>query len=183
MRIALTKVSDDAHRLALTHDDGWHESVELASRSFLWHDFLHYAVETNAGLRQSFWGLLASGKTLAELHDAMGDCARPAAEAMITEAVVGVMTNVVRQDIPPDAAIEGLGRLFEAQGRDMPVWFTAVFVERVCEHMRRLMGEWRALPYGREMQLAFPAADAVQTKARPETGTGSREQYRKQLLT
>lgn len=185
MRIALKKVSDDTHRLALIRDDGRLDSVELASRSFLWHDFLHYAVETNAGLRQSFWGLLASGTTLAELHDAMGDAGRAGAagEAMITEAVVGVMTNVVRQDIPAGAAIGGLGRLFEAQGRDVPIWFTADFVERVREHMRRLMGEWRALPFGREMQLAFPAVEAVQTKARPETGAGSRTKDRKRSLT
>jgi hypothetical protein len=45
--------------------------------------------------------------------------------------------------------------------------------------MRRLMGEWRALPYGGEMQLAFPAAEAAQTKARPEIGAGSRTKDRK----
>jgi hypothetical protein len=181
MRIALTKVCDDTHRLALIRGDGRHETVELASRSFLWHDFLHYAVETNARLHESFWGLLASGRTLAELHDVMGgaDGAGPSGEAMITEAVVGVMTNVVRQDIPAGAAIEGLGRLFQAQGRAMPIWFTADFVERAREHMRRLMGEWRALPYGGEMQLAFPAAEAAQTKARPEIGAGSRTKDRK----
>lgn len=185
MRIALTKVCDDTHRLALIRGDGRHETVELASRSFLWHDFLHYAVETNARLHKSFWGLLASGRTLAELHDAMGgaDGAGPADEAMITEAVVGVITNVVRRDIPAGAAIEGLGRLFQAQGRAMPIWFTADFVERVREHMRRLMGEWRALPYGREMQLTFSAAEAAQTKARPEIGAGSRTKDRKRSLT
>ena len=116
-----------------------------------------------------FGGQLASGMTLAELHDAMGGAGRAGAavEAMITEA----------------AAIGGLGRLFEAQGRDVPIWFTADFVERVREHMRRLMGEWRALAYGREMQLAFPAVEAVQTKARPETGAGSRTKDRTRSLT
>ena len=100
---------------------------------------------------------------------------------MITEAVVGVMTNVVRQDIPAGAANEGLGRLFQAQGRAMPIWFTAD--ERAREPMRRLAGEWRALPYGGEMQLAFPAAEAAQTKARPEIGAGSRTKDHKRSLT
>jgi hypothetical protein len=164
MRIRLTKISDAQHRLALIRDDGTGESIALPSRSFLWHDLLHYAVETNAGLHQSFWGLLASGKTLADLHDAMNGRdgagtakARPA-EAAITEAVVGVLTDVVRERAAPGAAIDGLARLFQAQDREVPVWFSADFVARVREHMRALMGQWRALPFGREMELVFPAA-------------------------
>jgi hypothetical protein len=164
MRIRLTKVSDAEHGLELIRDDGTRESIALASRSFLWHDLLHYAVETSAGLHQSFWGLLASGRTLADLHDAMGagDGANSApagrTEASVTEAVVGVLTNVVRERATPRATIEGLMRLFEAQGRELPIWFSADFVERVCEHMRKLMGQWRSVPYGGDMQLTFPAA-------------------------
>jgi hypothetical protein len=166
MRIRLTKLSDEEHRLELIRDDGADESIELVSRSFLWHDLLHYAVETNAGLHQSFWGLLASGRTLADLHDAMGTgegagtVAASRTEAAITEAVVGVLTNVARGSAAPRAAIDGLGRLFEAQERELPAWFSPDFVERVREHMRQLMGQWRAVPYGGDMQLAFPVAAA-----------------------
>jgi hypothetical protein len=164
MRIRLTKISDAEHRLELARDDGTREAIALPSRSFLWHDLLHYAVETNAGLHLSFWGLLASGKTQAELHDAMtgiggADTARATpSEAAVTEAVVGVLTDVVRERAAPGAAIDGLARLFEAQSREVPLWFSAAFVARVREHMRRLMGQWRALPFGRDMELVFPAA-------------------------
>jgi hypothetical protein len=162
MRIRLTKISDAQHRLALARDDGTREAVALASRSFLWHDLLHYAVETSAGLQQSFWGQLASGRRLAELHDAMSDGAGAAkagaSEAAVTEAVVGVLTNVVRERAAPGAAIEGLTRLFEAQERELPIWLSADFVARVRERMRALMGQWRAVPYGGDMQLTFPAA-------------------------
>jgi hypothetical protein len=174
MLIRLTKISDATHRLELVRDDGTRESVALASRSFLWHDLLHYAVETNAGLRQSFWGLLAAGRTLADLPDALseGDGATAAptrsTEAAITEAIVGVLTGVVQERAAPRAAIEGLTRLFEAQERELPVWFSADFVERVREHMRRLIGQWRAVPFGGDMQLTFPAAcDAVAGRGQP----------------
>jgi hypothetical protein len=168
MLIRLTKMSDATHRLELVSDDGTRESIELASRSFLWHDLLHYSVETNADLHQSFWGLLACGKTLADLHDAMGkgkgDGAGAAkarsTEAAITEAIVGVLTGVVRERATPSAAIDGLTRLFEAQDRELPIWFSADFVERVREHMRKLIGQWRALPFGSDMQLTFPAVGA-----------------------
>jgi hypothetical protein len=168
MRIRLTKISDAEHTLEFVRHDGMSERLTLASRSFLWHDLLHYAVETNAGLYQSFWGRLAGGKTLADLHDAIDDsmsagagAARVgASQAAATEAVVGVLTDVVRQRATPGAAIAGLTRLFEAQKRELPIWFSAEFVARVREHMRKLMGQWRAVPYGGDMQLVFPAAAA-----------------------
>jgi hypothetical protein len=182
MRVRLTKLSDAKHRLALIRDDGACESIELASRSFLWHDFLHYAVETNAGLHQSFWGLLAGGRTLADLRDAMSEGAAPAgaSEAAVTEAVVGVLTDVVRERAAPGAGIAGLSRWFEAQNRELPAWLSADFVERVRDHMRRLMGEWRAVPFGGEMELSggrspwrCDQADASKKPA-PKAGAGSR---------
>lgn len=166
MLVRLKKISDKLHLLELVRDDGTRESVELVSRSFLWHDLLHYSVETNAELHRSFWGLLASGNSLTDLHDATrgsnsgGTKASPAeaarTEAMVTEAIVGVLTNVVRGRAAPSGGVDGLARLFEAQDREVPSWFTADFVERVHEHMRKLMGQWSALPYGDEMQLTFP---------------------------
>ena len=181
MRIRLTKISDAEHTLALVRHDGMSDSLTLASRSFLWHDLLHYAVETNAGLHQSFWGQLAGGKTLADLHDAIHDSIHDtmsegagaakvgASQAAVTEAVVGVLTSVVRQRVAPGAAIAGLTRLFEAQQRELPVWLSPEFVARVGEHMRKLMGQWRAVPYGGDMQLVFPAAttDSGEGQARP----------------
>jgi hypothetical protein len=171
MLIRLKKISDATHRLVLVRDDGTGESIELVSRSFLQHDLLHFSVETNAKLQQSFWGLLAAGRTLAQLHEANGPPDRAGTEkaahgeaavteavvteAVITEAVVGVLTNVVAGQATARAAVEGLARLFEAQDRDVPAWFTAEFVERVREHMRKLTGQWRALPYGDEIQLTF----------------------------
>jgi hypothetical protein len=173
MLIRLKKISDTTHRLVLVRDDGTGESIELVSRSFLQHDLLHFSVETNAKLQQSFWGLLAAGKTLAQLHEANGPPDRAGTEAavteaVVTEAVVGVLTNVVAGQATARAAVEGLARLFEAQDRDVPAWFTAEFVERVREHMRKLTGQWRALPYGDEIQLTFGGEAAA---SRPSVRT------------
>ena len=38
--------------------------------------------------------------------------------------------------------------LFGAHGERLPNWFTESFVDRVRERMRRLMGEWKAVPFG-----------------------------------
>jgi hypothetical protein len=70
MQIRLRKISDLRHRLEIIRNDGSRDAVELASRSFLIHDFLHYAVESRAGLTASFWGMLASGKSFKDVHEA-----------------------------------------------------------------------------------------------------------------
>src|SRR5262245_55512110 len=109
MRILLRKISDATHRLEIVRDDGSRDAVELASRSFLIHDFLHYAVETEAGLSASFWGMLAAGKTLTEVHESMAKAADRDAlmrsEAAVTEAVVGALTGVVQERADAEAAI------------------------------------------------------------------------------
>jgi hypothetical protein len=172
MQIALRKISDLRHRLEIIRDDGSRDAVELASRIFLIHDFLHYAVESRAGLAASFWGMLASGKSFKDVHESFA-MVRPAeraallqSEAAVTEVVVGALTGVV-QDRPqehPDAeaAIAGLTRLFEAQERALPAWLTVAFVDGVREHMRQLRGQWRAVPFGGDMVIEFaPGASAL----------------------
>jgi hypothetical protein len=161
MRIQLRKLSDPRHRLEITRADGSHDSVELDSKSFVVHDFLHYAIETEAGLKQSFWGQLAAGTTFAELAQIAED--RPVemmvhmldTEDAVTEAVVGVMTGAIQNNTSPEAIIAGLQNLFEAEGRGVPSWLTPAFIERILEHMRRLLGQWRSIHYGKNMELVF----------------------------
>jgi hypothetical protein len=161
MQIALRKISDLRHRLEIIRDDGSRDAVELASRSFLIHDFLHYAVETRAGLTPSFWGMLASGRSFKDVHESFA-MVRPAerldllqGEAATTEAIVGALTSVAHERADAEVAIAGLARLFEAQERALPYWLTIEFVDGVREHMRRLRGEWRAVPFGGEMVIEF----------------------------
>jgi hypothetical protein len=168
MQIALRKISDLRHRLEITRDDGSRDAVELASRSFLIHDFLHYAVESRAGLKASFWGMLASGRSFKDVHESFA-MVRPAehlellrGEAATTEAIVGALTSLAHERADADAAIAGLTRLFQAQERALPHWLTLAFVEGVREHMRRLRGQWRAVPFGGEMVIEFaPGALAL----------------------
>jgi hypothetical protein len=180
MQIRLRKISDLRHRLEIVRTDGSRDAVELATRSFLIHDFLHYAVETRAGLEASFWGMLASGKSFRDVHESFA-MVRPAdraallrSEAAVTEAVVGALTGVVQERdqkrADAEAAIAGLARLFEAQERALPAWLTAAFVDGVYEHMRRLRGEWRAVPFGGDMVIEFTPGAA----ARPSTDQSRR---------
>jgi hypothetical protein len=169
MQIRLRKISDLRHRLEIIRNDGSRDAVELTSRSFLIHDFLHYAVETRTGLEASFWGMLASGRSFKDVHESFA-MVRPTdraallqSEAAVTEAVVGALTAVVQERADAKAAIAGLTRLFEAQERAMPTWLTVAFVDGVREHMRRLRGQWRAVPFGGEMAIEFGASALAST--------------------
>jgi hypothetical protein len=163
MQVRLSKLSDSKHRLEIIRADGSREAVELASRSFLIHDLLHCAVESRAGLKESFWGMLASGRSFREVHESFAKV--PAGErsellrgeAAVTEAIVGVLTGVMHERADAEAAMAGLARLFEAQERSVPSWLTTGFVNEVREHTRRLRGEWRAVPFGGEMMIEFGA--------------------------
>jgi hypothetical protein len=64
MQVRLSKLSDSKHRLEIIRADGSRDAVELASRSFLLHDFLHFAVETRAGLAASFSGIQFRGELI-----------------------------------------------------------------------------------------------------------------------
>jgi len=164
MLIRLTKLSDLNHRMTAVRDDGSRETVELVSRSFLLHDFIHYAVETTAGLSGGFWGLLASGKGMQELALAMRpaegvDMRLLAGEAATVEAVVGCFTRLAQDSATPEESVDAVRRILEPQGRQPPPWVTLEFAVAVQERLRRLKGEWKALPYGATMELRFPPED------------------------
>ncbi len=58
MIVKLTKISPTHHRFEYVRADGTGEKLELETKTFLYHDLLHFAVESEAGLKNSFYGLL-----------------------------------------------------------------------------------------------------------------------------
>ena len=157
MRILLAKISDDRHALKII-GDGRSERVELETKSLLTHDFLHYAIESLAGLDGGFWGAIAEGKTLAEMNDRTGEPMKGyALEMRIIEPIVGAMSGVVR-GVAPAMIIAGLDNLFSAQNILRPTWLDVSLIERVQERMRKLLGEWRSTAYGSTMELSWPSS-------------------------
>jgi hypothetical protein len=154
MVLRFTRISPDEHRFEYRLPNGEGEAIELETRSTLYHDLLHYAVETEAGLRGSFYGLLAKVGGYAEL--VVGGGAALGGEVAITEALVGALTDALKAEAPDPAAViesfRGYIGLFDWR---MPPWLTDAFVLAVAERMRRLEGRWRATPFGETMELSF----------------------------
>jgi hypothetical protein len=158
MRIELRKLSDERHVLSIVRTRGEVESVECETRSFLLHDLLHYAVESEAGLASGFWGQLEGGRTLADMNDRTGKARGIAsAELEAIEQLVGALHGVTK-DVPAPDLVAGMHRFASALGATLPEWLTEDLVVRVKERMRRLVGHWRATPNGGSMQLDWPPA-------------------------
>ena len=148
MQVCFTKLSAEQHRFAVLRGDGAREALVLESRSYLLHDWVHFAIEAELPIVDGFYGQLASGTPLAILNDRSSPLAAQGGLAL-AEALVGPMQSLYRGRLTPEAY------LALAQPR-LPERVDAGFVERVRERLRRLAGLWRATPYGRDMVLAWP---------------------------
>jgi hypothetical protein len=152
-----TRISPTHHRFEYVREDGTTETKELETRSCLFHDLLHFAVETEACLARSFHGLLLRGHSFAELmaKDPLRGAAVDHGEIGMTERVVGALTNVVRRNGDPRAFLAIMNNMAESCGESLPSWLTEGLVVRVKERMRKLAGEWNATPFGKTLELRF----------------------------
>jgi len=166
MRILLTKLSNTHHALEIVRTDGSRDRVELVTRELLFHDLLHYAVESSMGTQVGVWGALASGKTFADLNDRTGAAMRDSAAGLAgVEVVVGMMTGAVKRMETPGGEVAALREYHAALGKELPPWCTEDLVAAVRERMRRLQGHWKATPYGKTMEIAW--AEAVERPSPP----------------
>ena len=149
MRIVLTKLTDERHRLELVRADGTREAAELETRSTLLHDLVHYAVEAEGAFARGFFGSFASGKTLAELSGAMTSAAPDDAELALVERLVGPLQSLWKGALDP-------ARYVEHAAVAAPGIVDAAFVARVLARLRSLVGRWRATPYRAAMELEWP---------------------------
>jgi hypothetical protein len=149
MQVAFTKLSGEQHRFAVILGDRTPETLVLESRSYLIHDWVHFAVEAELPIADGFYGQLADGTPLAHLNDRAQPLAARGGLAL-AEALVGPMQSLYR------GRLSRKDYLSLTQSR-LPERVNAAFVDRALERLRRLAGRWRATPYGRDMVLGWPA--------------------------
>jgi hypothetical protein len=157
LTLRFTRLSPTHHRFEYRRADGSGEAVKMESEGLLIHDLLHYAVEREAGLKGSFYGILGKIGGYEELSVAGG--AALGGEMAITERLVGAFAEALREERLDDGAFvatvaENLA-LYEERN---PRWFTPMFILAAGEKMRRLLARWEATAVGETMELIFPAA-------------------------
>jgi hypothetical protein len=154
LTLRFTRISPDRHRFEYRRADGMGEAIEMETRSFLTHDLVHYAVESEAQLRGSFYGILARIGGYEELSVAGG--AALGGEIAITEQVVSMLQGALAAEDFDEAAFQAqAAEYLELFDERAPRWFTPAFVAAVRERMRQLTGRWKATPFGATMELEF----------------------------
>ncbi len=152
LTIRLTRISPTHHRFEYLRADGTGESLDLMTREFLRHDLVHFAVETEARLRGSFYGLLDKIGGYAEISL---EGAALGGEAQITEMVVGPLQNALAPDTAGASVADHIAEFMRDMGLIPPRWLSGAFIDAVRERVRRLEGEWKAIPFGETMTLVF----------------------------
>lgn len=149
MRVRFTKLGGGRHRLEVFRPDGV-DAMDCETRSFLLHDLTHFALETAAGLSTGFYGLLAQGRQLADMHGGVWQ-----AQALEIEQAVGALHNLAKGMADARQVLERLKSLRRAQGLGMPKWLTEQAINDAAEHLRRLTGHWASLKPGEHLELEF----------------------------
>jgi hypothetical protein len=157
LTLSFRRVSPTHHEFAYARADGSGEALTLETRSFLEHDFIHLALESEARLTEAFFGLLDTGHSYAELSG-KAETLAGGPEARIAEIVIGPLAGVVREQSALSAA-EFCSRVADYMsqiGEQVPVWLTPETISRAKERFRRLNGEWKATRFGETMRVTFP---------------------------
>src|SRR5579863_7696888 len=107
----------------------------METRSLLLHDLLHYAVESEAHLNGSFYGILAKVGGYEELRVAGG--AALGGEVAITERIVGALAGAMQGEaFDPEAFAAAMADYLDLYGERPPRWLTPDFLARVQERLR-----------------------------------------------
>jgi hypothetical protein len=152
LHIRLTRISNTRHRFEAIRPDGGVEVRELETRSFFLHDLVHFAVESEARLRNSFYGQLGRGAA----YDDMASSGPETPEGVKTEMVVGALQGAMKAPVDPESFVHQLHAMWANIGREPPDWLTPDTIAGVLRRLRVLQGLWRATPFGKTLELEFP---------------------------
>ncbi|MEM9799905.1 MAG: hypothetical protein AAGA20_06230 [Planctomycetota bacterium] len=152
MLVRFVKLTDRRHALEIERG-GDVERVELETRSTLFHDLTHLAVEQASQASDGFFVALAGGATMAEIaHHAREGRPYPPA-AMEVERAVAMLQSLAKHDESPDALHARIVESLAAQDQVPPDWLTAELVATVRTRLRSLVGAWRATRYGEALTV------------------------------
>lgn len=156
LHIELKKISAERASLTCRRPDGTATWSRVHS-FFPLHDLAHFAVESELGLRQGFFGLIASGWNLEDFTQP-GAAARLPAEGLMAENLVGAVERL-GDDLSETEFSAVLTDSLTAQ--ELPPFRLVAAHELAVIRTKRaaLIAQWRALPIGETLHLEFPLAD------------------------
>ena len=159
MLIEFTKRADGRTVLRCVRGEGsvtWQRNDDEHARFFPLHDLTHYAVETELGFTQGFFGLIAAG---CNIEETTGKTARGALpnEALEVEYIVAAFSaERAGGAIASAAEFNQLAATFaSAKGMPPPRQLSDEDLARVRERFDELAAKWRSLSPGATLELSF----------------------------
>jgi hypothetical protein len=160
LQIQITKRADGGGVLKCIRADGsetWQKQSDRHAAFFALHDLTHFAVESELGIRDAFFGLIAAGWSI---EDTTGKGARGALplDAQFVENVVGTLDSVRASGArwTAEEFNENTARFAANGGRPAPRRLSDDDLARVRKRRAELFEQWRALPIGQTLELDFP---------------------------
>jgi len=157
MKVRFTKIDPTRHRFEIVRSNRASEQALLETKSLMPHDLIHFAYESAAGRRESFFGKLASGTTLEEFNDRaiMSDPKNLGAEMITTERITGPLSAYLLEQIDERTFFLGLKNAFDATGDAVPADVTPDLLLAIKARYRSLIGEWNSLPHHKTMEIEW----------------------------
>jgi hypothetical protein len=158
--IEFAKRKDGNTVLRCVRDDGsstWQRNENQQARFFPLHDLTHFAVESELGFRQGFFGLIAAGW---KIEETTGKSVRGALpnEALEAEHFVSSFMAEWNSETEWSAAEFNAQAAAFAESRRLPAprSLTDQQLARVRDRFKELCARWRDLPDGETLRLEFP---------------------------
>jgi hypothetical protein len=160
--VEFAKRKDGNTVLRCIRDDGsttWQRNENQHARFFPLHDLVHYAVESELGFGEGFFGLLAAGWNIDETTGKSARGALPH-EALEVEHFVSSFMAEWNSEAEWSASDFNAQAAAFAQARNFPAPRTLTDEElaRVRHRFKELASQWRDLPDGETLRLEFPRA-------------------------
>ena len=147
MRIAFHKSGESHDRIYVNRDDG-------TEAGWRWpaggppHDLLHWTVESELGLEDGFWGLVAAGANFnfASAHEQVD----PASRTLDDEQVAGLVeAETIVTTVTSAISIPGFSRDDAYETLKLPL--ERERFDAACDAAERTIEEWNALEPGKTL--------------------------------
>jgi hypothetical protein len=159
VKIEFTKRADGRTVLRCEREDGsvtWQRNENEQALFFPVHDLMHYAVETELGFSQGFFGLLAAGWDISETTGKSPRGGLPS-EALEVEYLVSAFSAERAGNAAASAEeFNQLAATFaKAKGMPRPRQLSEGELARVRTRFDELATKWRILAPGKTLELQF----------------------------
>ena len=135
----------------------WQKQDGKYAGFFPLHDLTHYAVETELGIMDAFYGLLGSGWSISDT-EGKSDRGALSLNALFVESLVGTLDSErasgsrwTAEEFNESLAVH-MGR----HGRVAPRRITEDDLARIRGCRAELFARWQSLPAGETLRLEFP---------------------------